>query len=137
MPAKLPRVVFDTNVFISAILFGGNPRKVIEQARTGETRLITSKSILLELAKKLHEKFGWEDQDIKEIIESVGVFAEVVSVKSRISKIKADPADNKILECAKDGKADFIISGDRHHILPLKKFGNAKILSPTQFLERR
>lgn len=135
MVAKPPRAVFDTNVFVSAILFGGNPRRVLELARNGQVSLVTSSAILLELAKKLHEKFEWNQDEVKDVIEGIGGFAEVVSPKTKINKIKTDTDDNRILECAKEGSADFIVSGDKKHILPLKKFGKSRIVTPAQFLE--
>lgn len=134
MAFKSPRVVFDTNVFISAILFGGVPREILELAREGKIQLVTSREILLELSKKLHEKFEWGQEEVEELIQGIGVFAEVVIPGVKIVKIKADPSDNRILECAKEAKADFIISGDKRHILPLKKFGDAKIVTPREFM---
>lgn len=135
MAAKSPRVVFDTNVFISGILFGGNPRQVLELARNGQIQLLTSSAILLELAEKLHEKFQWSQEEVREVIEGIGVFAEIVKPEVKVDKIKADPDDNRILECAKQASADFIVSGDKKHILPLKKFGKSRVVTPTQFLE--
>lgn len=135
MAAKTPRVVLDTNVFISGIFFSGRPRQVLELARNKQILLVTSSAILLELAEKLHEKFEWSQEEVKEVVEGIGVFTEVVKPEVKVDKIKADPADNRILECAKQAKADFIISGDKKHILPLKKFGKSKIVTPAQFLE--
>lgn len=128
-------VVFDTNIFISAIFFGGNPRTCLELARFGEIKLYTSKSLLLELAQKLNVKFGQNDDEIKEVIEGISKFAKVVEPKTKINLIKADPPDNRVLECALEAKVDYIVSGDKKHILSLKKFKNTLILSSTQFLK--
>jgi len=130
------RVVFDTNVFISAIMFGGKPGRIFGQAREKKIQLVTSRPILLELATKLHEKFGVMEQEVVEVIEGIGLFAEVVKPRREIRVIKADPTDNIFLECALEGKADVIVSGDRQHILSLKKFGEVKIVSPAEFLKR-
>lgn len=132
---KVPKVVFDTNVFISAILFGGNPRKILELAREGEIRLFTSSAILLELAEKLYIKFQWSQEEIKDVVLGIGAFTQTVKPQTKIHKITADPDDNRILECAIKAKADFIISGDKHHMLSLKEFEGVKIVSPTEFLE--
>lgn len=128
------RVVFDTNVFISAIIFGGNPRVCLELAREGKIQLVTSSAILLESAKKLNEKFGWSQEEIEEVIEGIGVFAEIVSPKEHLQIVKKDEADNRILECAAEGKTDFIVSGDKRHLLPLKKFKKIPIVSPAKFV---
>lgn len=131
-----PRVVFDTNIYISAILFGGNPRICLELAREGEIQLVTSRAILLELTTNLREKFNWREEDIAEVIEGIGKFAKVVEPVKRINLIKAAPEDNRILECADEGKADYLISGDKKHILPLKSFKGKKIVTAKQFLDK-
>lgn len=135
MAAKTPKVVFDTNIFISAILFGGNPQEILEYAREKNIQLVSSPQILLELARKLHEKFEWREEDVHEVINGIGVFAQIVRPKKKVDKIKDDISDNRVLECAKEGKAHFIVSGDKRHILPLKKFGKTRIVSATEFLK--
>lgn len=134
MKAKL-KVVFDTNILISAIIFGGNPRQCLELAREGRIKLVTSKSILLELAKKLEEKFLWKDADIKEVIIAISEFAQLVEPKERTNIIKQDPPDNRILECAKEAGVDYIVSGDKKHLLSLKKFEGIPIISANEFLK--
>lgn len=129
-----PKVVFDTNVFISAIIFGGNPRQCLELARSGKVGLFSSRAILLELAKILQGKFLWDEEEVKEVIEGVR-FAHLVYPKQRINVIKRDPPDNRILECAKEAGADFIISGDKKHLLSLEKFENIPIISSKQLLD--
>lgn len=131
----LPKVVFDTNILISAIIFGGNPRTCLELVREGKIKLYISKPILYELAKKLHEKFEWDSKSIEKLIVRLSNIAEVVDVKSYINLIKNDPTDNKILELASEVKADFIVSGDKKHILSIGVFGKTQIVSSTKFLE--
>lgn len=131
-----PKVVFDTNILISAIVFGGNPRVCLEMARNSEIRLFTSKSLLLELAKKLRSKFKYSEAEIEEIIVGISKFAEIVQPKIKVNLIKKDASDNRVLEVAKEIDADFIISGDKRHILPLKKFKEAKIVSAADFLKQ-
>lgn len=131
----LPKVVFDTNIYISAIIFGGNPRACLELARGDEIELFTSKSLLLELARKLRSKFKYSEEEIKEIIVGISKFVEIVQPEIKINLIKKDPSDNKVLEVAREAKADFIISGDKRHILPLKKFEETRIVSAADFLK--
>lgn len=128
------RVVFDTNIFISAIIFGGNPRQCLELSRTSEVELLLSRAILVELARKLRDKFLWNDSEIKELIEGILVFARLISEGEKIKIIK-DKADNRILECALKGKADFIVSGDKKHLLSLGKFKGIPIISAKEFLD--
>lgn len=131
---KTKSVVFDTNIFISAIIFGGNPRRCLELARNGEVELFSSRAILLELAEKLREKFLWDETEIREVIEGLLIFGRVVSPEKKVKKAK-DEDDNQILECALEAKADFIVSGDKKHLLSLEKFEGIPIISARQFLD--
>lgn len=130
------RVVFDTNIYLSAILFGGALRLCLEAARRGEIILIVSRAILLELAKVLREKFGWGDSEIADVIVGLSKFSIIVRSTRKLTVIKDDPSDNRILEAAVEGKADMIISGDKQHILPLHRFRGIEILSAAEFLKR-
>lgn len=130
-----PRVVFDTNIFISAIIFGGNPRRCLELARSGEIELFASRTLLLELSNKLKEKFLWEEYLIKEVIEGILVFTRVVAPSKKVSVVKSDPDDNRVLEVAQEATADYIVSGDKKHLPALEEFEDIPILTATQFLE--
>ena len=134
MRSKL-KVVFDTNIFVSAILFGGNPRQCLELARASQFELFSSKAIILELSIKLQEKFAWRKDEVKEIIEGIAVFTKIVVPKRRVNVIKEASKDNRILECALEAKADFIVSGDKKHLLSLGKFQDSSIISPKAFLD--
>lgn len=128
------KAVFDTNVYISAILFGGNPRTCLELARAREIELFVSRPILLELAQKLQDKFLWSVIEIEEVIEGLAMFVKVVSPRAQITTIKEEPKDNRILECALEAAADYIISGDKKHLLSLEKFKGIPIISSKDFL---
>jgi len=132
--ADKQKVVFDTNIFISAIIFGGNPRQCLELARKGEIELIGSRAILLELSRKLSDKFLWEDPQVTELIEGLLVFTRLASPKKKIRVIKEE-ADNRILECALEGKANFIVSEDKKHLLSLEKFEGIPIVNSKDFLD--
>jgi putative PIN family toxin of toxin-antitoxin system len=130
------KVVFDTNVLISAILFGGSPRKCLEHAIEGEIELYLSKEIIREVEGVLsREKFNIAEENLRYIISSLDSIAEFVSPKTKLDIIKKDPQDNKILECAIESEADFIISGDTH-LLELSKFRKTRILKPADFLKQ-
>lgn len=128
------RVVFDTNVLLSAFIFGGNPAKLFDLARSGDIHLITSTAILKEFAAVLKAKFAWEDDDVAEAIKTVGYSSELVKPMEKIAII-SDDADNRILECATAGKADFIVSGDRH-LLDCASYKGIRIISAREFLDQ-
>jgi uncharacterized protein len=129
---SIRRVVLDTNVFLSALTFGGKPEVVFEMARSGKIQLVVSASILAELASILRGKFAWDDEDVREALMVVGRHAELVKPGLRLQVLE-DDADNRILECAVEGRADWIVSGD-HHLLDLKEFQGIPIVRVSAFL---
>jgi putative PIN family toxin of toxin-antitoxin system len=129
------RVAADTNILVSALLFGGTSEQVFLAGLRGEIQLLTSPSLLKEFEKVLKEKFKLNIHLVREIIEEVMDVAEIVEVSSHIKAISYPDEDNRVLECAIDGKAGFIVTGDARHILPLKEYGGIKILSPSEFLK--
>lgn len=134
---RRPRIVVDTNVFVSALNFGGKPDEVFALALEGKVQLIVSPVILAETAGVLLEKFGWSHQRVEEALETIQAIATIVHPAERISLIKAPDADNRILECAVEGKADVIATGGTKHLRPLKTFRGIPIVSPAEFLSRR
>lgn len=128
-----PRVVLDTNIFISAILYGGNPRKVVNLAVTELIEVYISLELLEELGRVLRGKFTLGSFEIDTIISEIKDFAEIATPQVRLQVIKEDPSDDKVLECAAEAKARFIISGDKH-LLNLGNFRGIKIVNPAEFL---
>ena len=129
------RVIADTNIYISAILFGGKPEEIRKLARQGTIELLVSETILAEIAGVLKRKFGWSDWQISEVIKDIRSITTLITPVSALSVIKEDEPDNRVLECAAEGKAQYIVTGDKHHLQPLKAFRRTTILNPTQFLE--
>ena len=126
-------LVLDTNVLISGLLFTGTPRKILDAALLGKLELVTSLDLLNELERVLKDKFSNTGIEVAQMLEIV-MNAAVISIPTEIVEaIKDDPADNRVLECAVSGKAEVIISGDKH-LLKLKKFRDIPILTPREFL---
>ena len=134
---KKLRVVIDTNVFISAILFKGYPAKLVDLWKKNFLKILISKEVLEEYIKVLsYPKFQLSKEEINYIVEKELLpFVEVIKVKSKISIIKEDKEDNKFLILALEGNASCIISGDKH-LLKLKKFHNTPIVTIKEFLEK-
>ena len=130
-----PKVVFDTNIFISAIIFVWNPRTCLELARQEKIDLYSSREIFFELAQKLKNKFDWNDEEVTELLQGLSRFIRVVNPKEKIFIIKNDPTDNKILECAKTEDLKYIVSGDIKHLLALGNFEKIKIVNAKGFLD--
>jgi len=130
------RIVCDTNIFISALRFGGNLDKIIELAREGDIELITSPFILHEFERVLIQKFHYKKEEAKSFRKSIEKICLQVNPITQVSVIKQKEDDNRILECALEAKADYIVTGDTKHILPLKNFQGIKIVRAAQFLEK-
>lgn len=128
------KVVFDTNIFISAILTPGNPRKLIDLARERKIMLFTSGFIIWEIERILRTKLSMDTPQILVILNSVREISLFVSPVVVISAIERDKSDNRILECAVEAKAEYIVSGDEH-LLSLGRYGEISIVNASQFLK--
>ena len=126
------RVCLDTNVFISAFIFSGNPAKIFDLAVDKKIIVVTSPAITAEVGRVLAEKFEWNEYDIKKQLKVISEVCELVTPQKRVRFIKYQP-DNKILECVLEGRTDYIVTGDKKHLLPLKNFKNIPIIPPENF----
>lgn len=129
-------VVFDTNVYISALAFpGGVCDDIFRFARLGKFKVHCSPDILTEVKKVFTVKFKFTEDEAENFVERILAVATLCYPKFRVAEIEHPDADNRILECAVACDADFIVTGDTKHILPLKKFQDTRIISPRQFLD--
>lgn len=127
------RVVFDTNVYISAFLVpGGQGEKAFVHAHRKRCALYTSIPILTETANVLRSKFHQEERDIKAVLAMIARAARIIRPLPTITLLQ-DTADNRILECAKEAEADIIVTGDRH-ILKLRTFERTTVIRLADFL---
>ena len=115
------RVVFDTNIYISAFIIQGSRGELaFLLARRRRFALYTSVAILTETARTLREKFAQDEEDVREALRMISRVARVLKPKVKVTLLE-DVADNRILECALEAQADAIVTGDRH-LLKLRKF---------------
>lgn len=89
------KAVFDTNIFLSAILFGGTPEVLMRAARARRIELFTSPEILGELASILERKFRWADKDFREVVVAIGRQAALIKSDQKIAVLDDDP-DNRV-----------------------------------------
>ena len=130
------RVVLDTNVLISALVWPKSiPAQVVALARQGRVQSITSPVLLEELRRVLWGKLGFQEELVETMIEVIIAHSEVILPRHTVHAVLADPDDNRVLECAVEGKADAIVTGD-HHLLALGTFQSVSILTPRSFLNR-
>jgi putative PIN family toxin of toxin-antitoxin system len=133
------RVVFDTNVWVSALI---TPSGVAARllALLAHFQSVTSAEILAEVEKVLHydkiqQKRGLSDEEIAHYLQLIQRISQVMTVSEPVELIREDPSDNKFLACARAGEAAYIISGDPH-LTRLGNFEQSEIIAPGEFLKR-
>jgi putative PIN family toxin of toxin-antitoxin system len=136
MGQKEIRVVLDTNVLVSALLFAGPIGRLVSLWRERRIVLLLSKDVFIECLRVLaYPKFKLSGEEIKALVEEyVLPFAEMVTVAEASVVIREDPADDKFLALAAAGRAHDIVSGDKH-LLALREYRGVKIVTPREFLE--
>ena len=128
------RVVLDTNVIISALNFPGNERLVLELALRGRFEFYLSRFILEEAAGVLVRKFGWDEERAAQAIRVIEN-AAIVSEPLRLPDvIEGGHPDNRVLECAVAARADYLVTGDRQHLLPIGEHQGTRIINAPRFL---
>jgi putative PIN family toxin of toxin-antitoxin system len=129
-----PRIVLDSNVIISAFLFGGQPRYILYRVLDGSLQCFISLLILDEVRDVLQRpEFGLSSDHALSLVEQLHDICCVVTPRKSIRAITADPDDNRVLECAAEAGAGIIVSGDSH-LLALGQWGEIRILSPADFI---
>lgn len=131
------RIVLDTNTIISAVGWKhSKPRRILEACLSGKYLLVESPGLLKEFVAVMERpKFGFiPEEQKKELVTRLINYCEIVEPKKKLNIIKSDLADNKVLECALEGKAQYIVSGD-NHLLRRKDFMGIRIVTAAEFLE--
>ena len=130
------RVVLDTNVLISALAFpGSKPDQVLERVRRRETDLFISSFILGELERVLARKFRHTTAEVRQRVAAIRRMATLVEPGERIHLVEAMDDDNRNLECAVAARADYLVTGDREHLLPLRSVQGIPIITPAALIE--
>ncbi len=129
------RVVLDTNVFVSGIFWKGDSYQVLNTWREGKFILLESIETIIEVAKVLKDfKIQLLEEERKGWISLIIQNSYIIEPKEKISIIKDDPKDDIFIETAIAGKADYIVSKDKH-LLKVKEFRGIKIITPEAFLK--
>ena len=126
------RIVFDTNVLISAVQFGGLPRLALQLAIQSHS-LLASAALLEEFERVLIHRFKFPAGAAEKVLNEYRQTCKLVHPTALLHVIAADPSDNRVLECAVYGKADWIVSGDAD-LLSLKRFRKIPILTVREFV---
>jgi len=128
------RVTADSNIYISALLFGGPPDDILKLAEQGEIHLSISGAILDEVSRVLRDKFRLSPEELQMALTRIEGMTENVNSTQTVDVVKEDPTDNRILECAQAGKSEYLVTRDKH-LLQLGTFQGTKIILAADFLE--
>lgn len=133
---KIPRVIVDTNVFVSAAILKGKSADLMAYWKEDKFIWLFSTDIFDEYFEVIaRSKFGQEEKDIRELADLLTEKAIAIDCKFKLNIVKDDPDDNKFLECAVAGEADYIVSGDQH-LLNLREYKNIPILTLRELLKK-
>lgn len=134
------RAVLDANVFVSAVLSPkGVPAQILTAWRADRFHLVTSEAILHEIDRVLHyprirKRHRWTEDEITVFVGDLARLALLASGEQTLRVISDDPSDNRYLECAIQGEADYLVSGDQH-LLQLGAYQKIRIVTPRDFLD--
>jgi putative PIN family toxin of toxin-antitoxin system len=129
------RVVFDTNIWISGLLWRGKPYQCLLMARGKIVEAMYCQPMAAELSEKLRNTFGFTENHIHAAIYDLRRTCTSVEITGQLRAVAADPDDDKFVECAVVAGASVIVSGDGH-LLKLGQYGDIRVLTAAQFLER-
>ena len=127
------RIVLDTNILVSGLLYSGKPRRLIDMAIHGRIEVVSSIEMIGELREVLsRKKFGLDTGDQASMVDFVIRLSRVTILKSKFKAVK-DPDDDMVINTAYDGKVTYIVSGDKD-LLELKQFGEIRIVKASEML---
>lgn len=133
MTGKPLRVVLDTNIIVSALVFGGKPEKILRLAFQKDITPITSLLIQAELSEILVKKFSFSESRVRQIHRRMNKIFKTINPSIEIHALR-DKEDNKVLEAAVEGRCSYIVTGDKD-LLDLKNFKGIEIVTADKFLK--
>lgn len=135
------RLVLDTNVVVSALVWGGVPYRLIEAAAAGDIELVTSPALLAELRdvlgrEHLASRLAQQRSNVEQALALYAELAISVSPLDTPRVVPSDPDDDHVIAAAVTGQADLIASGDKRDLLPMGSFQGIDIVTAREAVER-
>ena len=134
------KAVLDVGQFVSATLQArGHPAQILAAWRAGQFELVTSLAILGDLRRvlrypRLRKRHQWSDEEIELFVDAIALAATLTPGVLEVNAVAEDPTDNKVLACAVEGQADYVVASD-DHLLKLERYAKIPILPPRRFLD--
>lgn len=127
-------VTADTNIHISALVFGGRPLRFLDAARAGIFRLAISDPLRNEILRVLRDKFHWPPDDLAVAAREIAAFTARTEPVETISSVVNDPDDHRVLECAVAAASHYIVTGDLD-LLRLGRYRDVRIVKVAEFMD--
>jgi len=128
------RIVFDTNIYIWALMFpGGRAEAALLKVIEGEAELIVSVPVIHEVLDVLARKFDRDAEELARVAVYLAELGRVVKPKRKLAVLRDEP-DNRIIECAVTGRANLIVTGN-HAMLALGEHKGIRIVTLKAFLK--
>lgn len=128
-------ITADTNIYISAIQFGGKPERLLHNAIDGDIQIAISEPILNEVLRILCDKFARSEVELVKIEALIRGLTHMVIPIQMLSVVVDDPDDNRIVECAVASNSGFIVTGDKD-LLRMGEYAGIKIMNVADYLHR-
>lgn len=134
------KVVLDTNLLISAFITpNGEPAQVVKLLQSEDFYLLLSPDVFRELERviqypKLRKLYQYTDEQVEDFLEGIRRIAIWLEATETLSVVHNDESDNRFIELAVAGSARYIITGDKKHLLKIRRYQLIEIVSPTEFL---
>jgi uncharacterized protein len=127
-------VTADSNIYISGLVFAGQPLQFLDAARAGRFQLGLSDALLAEIVRVLRDKFLWTQAWLDALPLRLEKFTRRVHPAITLDAVQSDPDDNRVLECAVTAGAQFIVTGD-NHLLDLGQYSGIQIVKVADFMK--
>jgi hypothetical protein len=133
------KAVLDAGQYVNATIQArGHPSQILAAWKAGRFELITSTAILDDLSRvlrypRLRKRHRWTDEEIELFVDFVALAATLTPGDLEVNAVAEDPTDNKVLACAVEGQADYVVASD-DHLLKLERYSRIVILPPRRFL---
>jgi len=129
------RVVFDSNILIAVLLFqGGRAEAAVANILDGVDNLVISRPIIQEVLSVLASKFSRDKEELSRVAVVLGEMGQIVEPSRRLSVLRDEP-DNRILECAVEGKAEAIVTGDKA-MLAIGEYEGIRLVTLADYLKK-
>lgn len=134
------KAVLDVGQYVSATIHArGHPAQILAAWRAGRLELVTSTAILDDLRRvlrypRLRKRHQWSDEEIELFVDSIALAATLTPGILEVNAVAEDPTDNKVIACAVEGQADYVVASD-DHLLKLERYSHIEILPPRRFLD--